>query len=66
MMELVKRYEEVFRETEMKDERRIISHAKNDKSIDSVVGKDGKKYSVSEAYEKKLIGPKLILVFDRT
>jgi len=38
------RYEEVFHETEMKDERRIISHAKNDKSVDKVVGKDGKKY----------------------
>jgi hypothetical protein len=48
------RYEEVFHETEMKDERRIISHAKNDKSIDNVVGKDGEKYSVLEAYEKKI------------
>lgn len=48
------RYEEVFHETEMKDERRIISHAKNDKSIDKVVGKDGKKYSVLEACEKKV------------
>ena len=48
------RYEEVFHETEMKDERRIISHAKNDKSIDKVVGKDGKKYSVLEAGEKKV------------
>jgi len=38
----------------MKNERRIISHAKNDKSIDKVVGKDGKKYSVLEAYEKKV------------
>ena len=48
------RYEEVFQETEMSDERRIISHAKNDKSVDRVVGKDGKKYSVEEAYEKKI------------
>ena len=48
------RYEEVFHETEMKNERRIISHAKNDKSIDKVVGKDGGKYSVLEAYEKKI------------
>jgi len=48
------RYEEVFHESEMNDERRIISHAKNDKSIDRVVGKDGKKYSVGEAYEKKI------------
>jgi len=49
-----KRYEEVFRETDMNDERRIISHAKNDKSIDVVIGKDGKKYSIKEAYEKKI------------
>jgi len=48
------RYEEVFHESEMNDERRIISHAKNDKSVDRVVGKDGKKYSVGEAYEKKI------------
>ena len=49
-----KRYEEVFRETDMNNERRIISHAKNNKSIDGVVGKDGKKYSIKEAYEKKI------------
>ena len=49
-----KRYEEVFHETDMNNERRIISHAKNDKSIDRVVGKDGKKYSMKDAYEKKI------------
>jgi hypothetical protein len=49
-----KRYEEVFHETDMNNERRIISHAKNDKSIDRVVGKDGKKYSIKNAYEKKI------------
>ena len=48
------RYEEVFHETDMNGERRIISHAKNDKSIDRVVGKDGKKYSIKDAYEKKI------------
>ena len=48
------RYEEVFHESEMNDERRIISHAKNDKSIDRVIGKDGKKYSIKDAYEKKI------------
>ena len=48
------RYEEVFHETDMNDERRIISHAKNDKSIDRVIGKDGKKYSIKDAYEKKI------------
>ncbi len=36
----------------MNRECRIISHAKNDKSIDQVFGKDGNYYSVTEAYEK--------------
>tara|TARA_B100000586_G_scaffold78522_1_gene55262 strand:+ start:1201 stop:2436 length:1236 start_codon:yes stop_codon:yes gene_type:complete len=49
-----KRYEEAFHETEMNDERRIISHAKNDESIDCVIGKDGNRYSVTEAYEKNI------------
>ena len=48
------KYEEVFHDPEMKNERRIISHAKNDKSIDQVIGKDGKKYSLLDAYEKKI------------
>ena len=48
------RYEEVFHKDEMKNEKRIISHARNDPNIDSVVGKDGKKYSISEALEKKI------------
>jgi len=48
------RYEEVFHETEMNNECRIISHAKDDKSIDRVVGKDGNHYSVTEAYEKNI------------
>ena len=48
------RYEEVFHESEMNNERRIISHANNAKSIDRVVGKDGEKYSIGEAYEKKI------------
>ncbi len=48
------RYEEVFHKDEMKTERRIISHARNDPNIDSVIGKDGKKYSISDALEKKV------------
>ena len=48
------RYEEVFDKDEMKNEKRIISHARNDPNIDSVVGKDGKKYSISDALEKKI------------
>ena len=48
------RYEKIFNQDEMKNEKRIISHAKNDSSIDSVLGKDGGKFSVSEALEKKI------------
>jgi hypothetical protein len=48
------RYEEVFHQDEMKREKRIISHARNDPNIDSVLGKDGKKYSISEALDKKI------------
>jgi len=48
------RYEEVFHNDEMKKEKRIVSHARNDPSIDSVLGKDGQKYSISEAFDKKI------------
>jgi hypothetical protein len=48
------RYEEVFHETEMNGECRIISHAKDDQSIDRVIGKDGNHYSITEAYEKNI------------
>ncbi|MHA7646366.1 glycosyltransferase [Nitrosopumilus sp. S4] len=48
------RYEQVFHQEEMKDEKRIISHARNDSSIDSVLGKDGKKYSITDAVDKKI------------
>jgi hypothetical protein len=49
-----KKYEAVFHSEEMKNEKRVISHATADPSIDKVLGKDGKTYSVSEAYEKKV------------
>jgi len=48
------RYEEVFHQDEMKNEKRIVSHARIDPNIDTVIGKDGKKYSISEALEKKI------------
>ncbi len=48
------RYEEVFHQDEMKNEKRIISHARNDSNIDTVLGKDRKKYSVKEALDKKI------------
>ena len=38
----------------MRDEKRIISHARNDSNIDSVLGRDSKKYSISEALDKKI------------
>ena len=48
------RYEEVFHQDEMKNEKRVISHARNDPKINSVLGKNGKKYSISDAVEKKV------------
>ena len=48
------RYEEVFHQDEMKNEKRIISHARNNPEIDSVIGKDGKNYSIKDAFEKKI------------
>ena len=48
------RYEEVFCQDEMRDEKRVISHARNDPNINSVLGKDGKRYSVTEALDKKV------------
>lgn len=48
------RYEDVFCQNEMKNEKRIISHAKNDLRINSVLGRDGGKYSISDALEKKI------------
>ncbi|MBA4459290.1 MAG: glycosyltransferase [Nitrosopumilaceae archaeon] len=48
------RYEEVFHKNEMINEKRIISHARDDPSINSVLTKDGKRFSISEAYEKKI------------
>ncbi len=48
------KYRQVFSRPEMIKERRIISHAQDDQSIDSVLGFDGKKYSISEAYDKKI------------
>ena len=48
------RFEQIFHEPEMRGEKRIISHAKRDPSINSVLGKDGKKYSIEDAFEKKI------------
>ena len=49
-----KKYEYAFQTDEMQNEKRLVSHAKNDPSIDKVIGKDGKTYSISEAFERKV------------
>ncbi len=48
------KYKEVFHDNEMKHEKRIVSHARNDSSVDEVLGIDGIKYSITEALEKKI------------
>ena len=48
------RYEEAFHQEQMKNEKRIVSHAIDNPQIDVVLGKDGKKYSVSDALEKRI------------
>ena len=48
------RFEESFHHDQMKDERRIISHAIDDPQIDMAIDKDGRKYTISEALEKKI------------
>jgi len=49
-----KAYDRTFHLPEMNKERRIVSHARNDPSIDKVKSKDGKIYSISDALEKKI------------
>ncbi|MDI1494730.1 MAG: Glycosyl transferase [Cenarchaeum symbiont of Oopsacas minuta] len=48
------RYNKIFARSEMSKERRIISYAQDNPLIDSVLGYDGKKYSISDAYEKRI------------
>ena len=45
-------YEEAFARDEMRTERRIISHARNDGSIDSVTDADGRRYTIAEAADR--------------
>lgn len=49
-----RRYEKIFTEPYMKDKRRVVSHARPDPTINSVLGRDGRKYSISDAYDKKV------------
>lgn len=48
------KYEEVFHDDQMKNEKRVISHAKRNSSINRVLGTNGRKYLLSEAFEKKI------------
>ncbi len=49
-----KTYQKIFQAEEMSKERRIVSHAKNDPSLDKVLGRDGRTHSIYEALEKKI------------
>jgi hypothetical protein len=49
-----KKYERVFHRPEMSKEKRIVSHGKNDPSIDKARSKDGKTYSISDALDKNI------------
>lgn len=46
-----RRYEEAFAHPDMSSERRIVSHARRDPSINSVLGRDKRRYTISEAYD---------------
>ncbi len=48
------RYKEVFAQDGMRDEKRIISHARDDPGIESVVGRDKRRYTIREALDKKI------------
>ena len=48
------KYQQTFNDKEMLNEKRIISHARKDSTIDIVLGKNGKKYSVKDALDKKI------------
>ena len=49
-----RRYEEAFASDGMARERRVVSHARDDPSINSVRGADGRTYSITEALERKV------------
>ena len=47
-----RRYAEAFAMDEMASERRLVSHARNDPGIDAVTGRDGRRYTISEAADR--------------
>lgn len=49
-----KKYEQIFHSEELRDKKRIVSHAQNDPAIDKVIGGDGRTYSISDALERNI------------
>ena len=49
-----KKYEQIFHSEEMQSKKRLVSYAQNDPSIDKVIGRDGKTYSISDALEQNI------------
>ena len=49
-----RRYEEAFATDELRREKRIVSHARRDASVDRVTGADGRTHTIPEAREKKV------------
>ena len=49
-----RRYEEAFASDALRKERRIVSHARRDASVDRVTGADGRTLTIAEAREKKI------------
>lgn len=49
-----RKYKKIFHTAELRNEKRIVSHAKNDPSLDKVLGRDGRTYSISEALERSI------------
>jgi len=48
------RYQRAFADGKMAERRRLVSHARNDPGIDAVTDRNGKRYSVAEAADKKI------------
>lgn len=48
----LEKYQKTFQRPEMSTEKRIVSHARNDPTLNKVLGKDGKTYSIIQALEK--------------
>lgn len=48
------KFQQAFNDKKLLNEKRIVSHARKDLSIDVVLGKNGKKYSILDALDKKI------------